>query len=584
MHIQPDSFLLLSFPAIADRMLAQLNLLDASPNSQVRKLDDVLRDLDEIPRIKERMAKQEEQMAKQEEQMAKQENETQLLKQEVERMSLAAQYSTRSEHDVGSIILDHTRKEILKRLEFPTQVPQCSLELKCSLLSVSSSKKHEDQVINEPMMNLMQYLLEQKQIKLKALDCTLFSPLMDARGREQKADLILLSYGDLDSGSVTTWPMVVSCFEGKHDLELNNLCIAIGQCKRRSDAILEQQPWRDYVICVFHCLDKIGFLKVNRKGEPSVSDVLPFLEKGEDGNLIKGAGFHILMHLMESGSFGWERCPYSVLLQSTRALDGYSQSGAVCARSSGKRVFIVQGKAGESRILKASEEYCMHHEHEVLKHLQGVHGILTVSDLFTVDIQIGADKTQMTAFLMEPCTVVTPSSATPALFAQYAQTLVNVSKLGVHHNDISLDNLLCQRVGGQLTGVIIDWEHATWDDHGIRGFRGKRCFASESAFEEQWTASLENDLESLFYVAVSCCMEDMLEWPRVSYESKMRVKRRQECGLHLTLRGSGFLDNASAQRKGLWFNYLNSIRTAMLETRRNPSNSEKLIDVWLSKE
>jgi hypothetical protein len=29
---------------------------------------------------------------------------------------------------------------------------------------------------------------------------------------------------------------------------------------------------------------------------------------------------------------------------------------------------------------------------------------------------------------------------------------------------------------------------------------------------------------------------------------------------------------------------LNSIRTAMLETRRNPSSSEKLIDVWLSKE
>jgi hypothetical protein len=64
----------------------------------------------------------------------------------------------------------------------------------------------------------------------------------------------------------------------------------------------------------------------------------------------------------------------------------------------------------------------------------------------------------------------------------------------------------------------------------------------------------------------------------------MRVKRREECGLHLTLRGSGFLDNASAERKGLWFNYLNSIRTAMLETRRNPSSSEKLIDVWLSKE
>ena len=103
-------------------------------------------------------------------------------------------------------------------------------------------------------MNLMQYLLEQKQIKLKALDCTLFSPLMDARVCEQKADLILLSHGDLDEESGTTWPMVVSCFEGKHNLESNHLCIAIGQCKRCCDAMLEQQPWREYVICVFHVM------------------------------------------------------------------------------------------------------------------------------------------------------------------------------------------------------------------------------------------------------------------------------------------------------------------------------------------
>jgi hypothetical protein len=159
-----------------------------------------------------------------------------------------------------------------------------------------------------------------------------------------------------------------------------------------------------------------------------------------------------------------------------------------------------------------------------------------------------------------------------------------VSELGVHHNDISLDNLLCKHIGGQLTGVIIDWEHATLGVQEIRGFRGKHCFASDGAFVEQWTASLQKDLESLFYVAVSCCMEDMLEWPRMPYGDKMCVKRREECGLHLASRGSGFLNNASAERKGLWFDYLNSIRVAMLETRRNLSCSEKLIAVWLSKE
>ena len=116
-------------------MLANWNLLDASPKSQVRKLDEVLKDWDEIPRIKEQMAQ---------------------LKQQVECLSLATQYSTRSEHDVGSSILNDTKKGILKHLEFPIQVTQCSLELECSLLSVSSHKKHEDQVINEPMMNLMQ--------------------------------------------------------------------------------------------------------------------------------------------------------------------------------------------------------------------------------------------------------------------------------------------------------------------------------------------------------------------------------------------------------------------------------------------
>jgi hypothetical protein len=544
-------------------MLANWNLLDASPKSQVRKLDEVLKDWDEIPRIKEQMAQ---------------------LKQQVECLSLATQYSTRSEHDVGSSILNDTKKGILKHLEFPIQVTQCSLELECSLLSVSSHKKHEDQVINEPMMNLMQYLLGHKQIKLKALDCTLFSPLVDARGREQKADLILFYYGDLDEGSATTWPMAVTFFEGKHDLETNNLCIAIGQCKRRCDATLEQQPWREYAICVFHCLKQIGFLKLDESRKPSISCVMPFVRKGEDGNLVKEEGFHILMQLMESDFFGWLPCPYSLVLSSASALESYSRAQAVCARSSGKKVFVVQGRAGGTRIVKAAEEARMLHEHRVLQHLRGVVGILDVSDLFTVDIQYGTTKMPTMAMLMEQCTVVTPSSATPKLFAQYAQILMAASNLGVHHNDISLDNLLCKQVSGQVTGIIIDWEHATLNMHEMKGFRGKHSFAPDCAFEREWIASLQNDLESLFYVAVSCCVEDELEWPRIKDDTKMCSKRRDECGLYFSSRKARTASFATASEdcKALWGNYLEGIRMALLEAKRNPAPSECLTAAWLS--
>jgi hypothetical protein len=65
------------------------------------------------------------------------------------------------------------------------------------------------------------------------------------------------------------------------------------------------------------------------------------------------------------------------------------------------------------------------------------------------------------------------------------------------------------------------------DSHKIKGFRGKRVFAPDCAFEEEWNASLQKDLESLFYVAVSCSLEDKLVWPRVQVTEKMRAKRRE---------------------------------------------------------
>jgi hypothetical protein len=562
------------FPYAAfSRLFAKLGVSGASPNTQVRKIEEAFQVLNEVPRMGELEKRLEEQVKELDEQ-----------KKRIEILSCASRYSTRDEYDVGNIILRDTENGILTRLELPTQTPKCSLQLACSFVDVSPSETHEDKVINEPMLNLLQFLLEHKQINMKALDCTLSSPFVDARGREQRGDQVLVSYGDLEEGSAATWPMAVTFFEGKHDLQTGNFRVAIGQCQRRCDAILEQQSWRKYVISVFHCLNQIGFLKLDESRKPSISRVMPFVRKGEDGNLVKEEGFHILMQLMESDFFGWLPCPYSLVLSSASALESYSRAQAVCARSSGKKVFVVQGRAGGTRIVKAAEEARMLHEHRVLQHLRGVVGILDVSDLFTVDIQYGTTKMPTMAMLMEQCTVVTPSSATPKLFAQYAQILMAASNLGVHHNDISLDNLLCKQVSGQVTGIIIDWEHATLNMHEMKGFRGKHSFAPDCAFEREWIASLQNDLESLFYVAVSCCVEDELEWPRIKDDTKMCSKRRDECGLYFSSRKARTASFATASEdcKALWGNYLEGIRMALLEARRNPALAECLTAAWLS--
>jgi hypothetical protein len=119
----------------------------------------------------------------------------------------------------------------------------------------------------------------------------------------------------------------------------------------------------------------------------------------------------------------------------------------------------------------------------------------------------------------------------------------------------------------------------------MTGFRGKYCFASDDAFQKKWTASLQNDLESLYYVAVTCCVEDKLEWPRIPVinDVKMLSKRREECGLRLICRGADFINRALKQRRDLWGNYLEGIRKALLNARKDSSLVEDLKAAWLSK-
>jgi hypothetical protein len=312
---------------------------------------------------------------------------------------------------------------------------------------------------------------------------------------------------------------------------------------------------------------------------------MPFLQKNATATLVNGEGFDILMSLLDSDGFGWIPCPFSLNLLSASQLNGYTSAAVVCGRSTGKTVFRVQGSSGRSMILKAvSDAARITREHTILQRLKGISGILSVSELFSVEVNDGAEIKQETAMLMENCNIMTPRTATPALFYQFSQILLAAAERNVHHNDISLDNLLYKEGDGTATGVIIDWEHATIDQHGVMGFQGKVLFAPDHAESKRmWSASLLGDLESLFYVAVSCCVEDKLEWPRLTDIADMRRKRRDECCLNQITRGSEyFLHMATEERKALWGKYLEGIRFKLITAKRerNSQSQSELIAAW----
>jgi hypothetical protein len=549
-------------------LLAALNLVDASPKTAAERGKQMWQNLQDMPRMKELVEKLGHTVQEQSKTIAE--------------LTLLQRYSTKDEYEVGKTVLDDTEKGERELLVLVSPV-RYEISLQSSILEVSSLDTHEDQVINEPMFRIWEVLLDKYDVK--AINCTLSSSFVDARGREQRGDQVLVSLGDLKQGSIATWPMVVTFIEGKHDLETSNLCKAIGQCQRRGLAILEQQPWRKYVIVIFHCLEQIGFLKVSRPGTPSVSSVMPFLQKNETATLVNRVGFDILMSLLDSDCFGWIPCPFSLDLSSAEELHGYTSAAVVCGSSTGKTVFRVQEPSGRNMILKAMSDLArITREHTVLQRLRGIAGVLSVSDLFSVEVHDGVEIKQETAMLMENCNIMTPSTATPALFYQFSQILLAAAERNVHHNDISLDNLLYKGGDGAGTGVIIDWEHATMDKHNVKGFQGKVLFAPDHAESNRmWNASLLGDLESLFYVAVSCCVEEKLEWPRLTEIGDMRRKRREECCLNQLLRLSeGFLGMATQERKELWGTYLERIRCKLITARRNLTlqSQSELIAAW----
>jgi predicted RNase H-like nuclease (RuvC/YqgF family) len=99
-------------------MLAKLNLVDLSPTTQGRKIQEIIETTNQIAKFQKRMEEQEKQIEelKKESQELKKESQEQAKKMTI--LSFVSRYSTRNEHDIGSLILKDTEEGTLKHLEF----------------------------------------------------------------------------------------------------------------------------------------------------------------------------------------------------------------------------------------------------------------------------------------------------------------------------------------------------------------------------------------------------------------------------------------------------------------------------------
>jgi hypothetical protein len=498
------------------------------------------------------------------------------LAMKIQQLEIANRYSTRAEADVGAAILEDSESGILKKLvvEPSAEIP---IDLSATLLECKVGATHEDDVINAPLATFLQRLLEVLETRLQTVDCTKSSPLVDARGRHHRGDgLILPVDEDL------AWPYALTFLEGKHGLTGQDLKIVVGQAQRRGEALREQQPWRERIDVVFHCLSRVGFLRLARADldlRPCVSDTYDFISLSDGGQLNLGVGFWMFKTLLDE-RFGWTPCPVSLDLASHLDLSKYAAAHLVCGRSASKAVFRLEARTSETEtvVFKVMENQDrVAREHEVIRRLSAVPGILTVSELLRASVVSGAIMKEWVGFTMPFCTQLTPAQASPRAFASYATTLFEASQQGVQHNDVSLDNLVA--CGDHY--YVIDWEHATTSPSATVSV-GKMMFASKKALVRhpvKQTRTIVDDLESLFFVAVCCLLQQQLEWPRIREPTAMARKRDQECHLERIDSRGMFLKDSP----GHWQHYLDNIRRCIVETRRNTTNTpEQLLEAWKS--
>ena len=375
------------------------------------------------------------------------------------------------------------------------------------------------------------------------------------------------------------WPQTITLPDGK----LEFIKADIGQVMHRAETILTMQPYRDYVVLPIYTRTEIQFLYVARDFSlikvSKVLELFIFHDEAELDLKSIGDGFRLLVHFMNHPDLmGYKKCPI-VLYE----IDGYNYENnaiAVCGRSIGKAIFLYCDV-----ILKVFQETGIAEcEFEILKRLQGIHGIPTLLTNTAVGCivsdrqqQESENTSRWIAIPMKPyCTVLTASIATPQHFAGFATILAEAAAAGFNNNDISFDNLMiCTDPASTCSTYIVDWGLATPIHSYLSSDTGKQIFIPLSCIDkEEGTplprfSSLLHDLESLYLVAVCCSCGD------VPWADSSKLFRYHDCakvsGIGLAYE---FYEGGKQQLNKKW-KYLTPIANEL--SKRNGDVDVKLI-------
>lgn len=409
---------------------------------------------------------------RQEEKIELQKEKLEIQERKMELLNRRALFSTNSEHDVGDRILtavdDDTSDYVTN---FVPNIGDYSCLDLCShitsaMLQPIGTGKEEDRIINRPFHQILLRLVTPSTLILTTGKCQ----LIDARGREQRADMILVSEAALGQ----EWPNVQSMLEGKQNLlDLSQWKTVLGQAMRRAEAILTMQPWRQFTVVVMYDMFRVAFFRLTRNYEFSFSKPILCLERTPEGVALRDGLNQLVFYLTHPSEVGYSPCP--VKLISARGFPIHLQN-TICARSQNKAVFKVTNDELNCSVLKAFRSCeSASVELHILKQLQAVKGVSTlISDLLDVQLQDinGAEVSWFGFCTMPYCNVLTPALASEAVIKSFANILVDAYQRGYVNNDISPDNLLVHEFDGELQAIIGDWGLATSEGVNI-GCQGK---------------------------------------------------------------------------------------------------------------
>jgi hypothetical protein len=326
--------------------------------------------------------------------------------------------------------------------------------------------------------------------------------------------------------------------------------------------------------------------------------------RGEDddgGTMCATAGARLLAYyLANPARLGYVPCAYTPLLnEADLARFKFSHAYVLCARPERSAVFLLRDTDAASAVT-GDRRYVLKvfrdrqramREFAVLSRLREVPGVpdLLCERVLTVHLAIGdSSATAWFGFLLTPyCQSLSVSVASPALFGQFALVLQGASEIGVHNNDVSSCNLLLHKTTIRATGeavetaYVADWDIASMDDQVLRGFSGKRLFACDEVLmcapDAERRGSLRNDLESLFYVAVSCAQGEA-EWSVAMARAGLDVMR----GVHERQRVTGL--GGSRARRAVqfrrWQAYLERVRDAIERARADDGCVADIVDAF----